>query len=353
MLSEAKYAEFFPRSLYIEENHVPLFGEYAQAWLNGRDIVKGTRSNYLWAFNLYWMPHLALIRVDKITSPLLRKIIAKIDWPSPGVKRSAIQRLGTVLKTAMHDDILTRNPVESIELPRLQQKEIDPFTVEEASQIITHLYTTSSKFTRIYAAYFEFAFATGMRPSEIMALRWDEVNLDKRVAYVCRIVANRTIHERTKNKKPRFVLLDEQALHALSVAREIATENAKRKREFSESLYVFPPSKGHDFIRESSVTDKHFKLALAELQIRDRPQYNCRHTRATMCLMAGMNPAFIAKQLGHTVQILLTRYARWINSEVDWKEMAKLENGPIGTKLVRKKTTLSETREIEPLDFHR
>lgn len=61
--------------------------------------------------------------------------------------------------------------------------------------------------------------------------------------------------------------------------------------------------------------------------------------------MSGMNPAFIAQQLGHSVQMLLSTYARWINSSTDWHELDKLETGPgkpaengqIGTKLVQLK----------------
>lgn len=40
-----------------------------------------------------------------------------------------------------------------------------------------------------------------------------------------------------------------------------------------------------------------------------------------MCLMAGMMPAFIAKQLGHSIQILLTRYVRCLDGTSDWAEM--------------------------------
>lgn len=64
------------------------------------------------------------------------------------------------------------------------------------------------------------------------------------------------------------------------------------------------------------------------LKIRYRPPYNCRHTYATICVMSGMNPAFIAQQLGHSVQMLLSTYARWLNSSGDWEEMDKLQNGP-------------------------
>lgn len=336
VLDDQRYAELFPNSTYATYSATPRFGEYAQEWLNSREVVAGTRKNYRASLNLYWMPHLALLPVDGITSVLLRKIVASTEWKSPGVKRSAIQRLTTVFSTAVKDGLINRNPVESIELPVKTKKPIDPFTVAEANSIIEHLYKTLNHSMRIYAAYFEFAFYTGMRPSEIAALRWDEVDKQKRLANVCRIVADYKIEERTKTRNERQVMLNSRAMHAIEVAEQIAEQRAKHsRRKQAKSPYVFPPTKNFEFIQQSSVTDKHFQAALTELEIRARRQYNCRHTYATMCLMAGMNPAFIATQLGHSVQMLLSTYARWINSSTDWGELGKLENSLIGTKLVQ------------------
>lgn len=341
MLTDEKYVELFPRTSYQQENLSPQFGVYAQTWLNSRDIVHGTRKNYLWALNLYWMPHLATVPLDQITSMKLRKIITDMEWKSPTTKRSAIQRLGAILRSAVMDELIPRNPVDSIELPRKPKKVVDPFTREEADQIISWLYDNLKWQSQVYACYFEFAFYTGMRPSEIMALRWDEVDIANQSAHVCRVVASGTVHERTKTGRGRIVLLNRRALHALEQAREIAASRAKRNLAFPESRYVFPPAKIAEHITESSTTDRYFKTALRKLGIRDRPQYNARHTYATMCLMSGMNPAFISTQLGHSVQMLLSTYARWINSATDWHELDKLdpapEKAPIGTKLVQLK----------------
>ncbi|MDP3668090.1 MAG: tyrosine-type recombinase/integrase [Telluria sp.] len=332
VLDDSKYIELFPNSSYISASAVPTFGEYAQLWLDSREIVEGTRKNYKGTLNIYWMPVFALTPVDQIQSTDVRRAAAAIEWTSSGVKRNALIKLGTVLKAAMHDGLIKRNPLDSIERPRQVRKQVDPFTVDEAEQIIGHLYANDHWPTRIYAAYFEFAFYTGMRPAEIMALRLDEVDTKGRQTHVCRVVADRAIHERTKTKRSRHVLLNERALHALTEAGKLAAEKTKGQSQFKGSPYVFPPARGSEFIQESSVTDKHFKQALRDLGIRNRPQYNCRHTYATMCLMAGMNPAFIAGQLGHSVQMLLSTYARWINSTSDWDELAKLQ---IGTKLVQ------------------
>ena len=68
------------------------------------------------------------------------------------------------------------------------------------------------------------------------------------------------------------------------------------------------------------------------LGIRYRRPYNLRHTYATIMLMAGMNPAFCARQLGHSVEMFLRTYAKWISGEQDAREMERLKGmgGAIG-----------------------
>ncbi|MGE7989535.1 integrase [Pseudomonas sp. NPDC089554] len=106
-------------------------------------------------------------------------------------------------------------------------------------------------------------------------------------------------------------------------------QNCRLEEDASKSTYpispfVFPPSKGGLWINEPSVTIRHFKSALKALSIRERRQYDTRHTYANMCLMAEMNHAFIANQLGHSVEMLLSTYAKWISSSSDWRELEKL-----------------------------
>lgn len=46
---------------------------------------------------------------------------------------------------------------------------------------------------------------------------------------------------------------------------------------------------------------------------------------ATLELMSGANPGFLAKQLGHSKQMFFAVYADWIDGESDEREMAKIE----------------------------
>lgn len=65
---------------------------------------------------------------------------------------------------------------------------------------------------------------------------------------------------------------------------------------------------------------------LKRLGIRYRRPYNMRHSYATAMLMAGMTPAFCAKQLGHSIEMFLTTYAKWMDGEQNALEMARLES---------------------------
>lgn len=326
LLDQDKYAELFPGSQTVAGSK-PTFGEYAQLWLDSREITPGTYQNYKSALNNYWMVHFALVRVDLITTTMVRKIVSLIEWSSPGVKRNALVKLSTILRSAATDGLISRNPAESLQLPKKTKKEIDPFTLEEANVIITRLYDHPHWPSQIYAAFFEFVFFTGVRLSEGLALRWDAVDLEKKIAHIRRTVALGEVVERTKTGKDRFVLLNERALRALEFAKDYAERRRKGKGRVTESPFIFPPSKNAEFVQQTSDLHHQWRPVLKELGIRYRPPYNCRHTYATICLMSGLNPAFISQQLGHSVQMLLSTYARWINSSSDWSELEKLQIG--------------------------
>jgi integrase len=51
-----------------------------------------------------------------------------------------------------------------------------------------------------------------------------------------------------------------------------------------------------------------------------------RHTYATVGLMSGAKPAFLADQLGHSLRVFFDVYAKWISSRDDKLEMAKVDN---------------------------
>ncbi|WP_445261208.1 hypothetical protein [Pseudomonas sp. RA_35y_Pfl2_P32] len=133
--------------------------------------------------------------------------------------------------------------------------------------------------------------------------------------------------ERTKTAGDRFVLFNERALHAPAFAKKQAERRKKGSGKALETPFMLPPSQNSEYVRQTSELHQQCKPTLKTLGLRYRPPYNCRHTYATMRVMSGMNPAFISQQLGHHVPMLLSTYARWINSRSGWSAAKHTPDG--------------------------
>jgi integrase len=90
--------------------------------------------------------------------------------------------------------------------------------------------------------------------------------------------------------------------------------------------FVFlDPRYGKPWTEERACRRSYWAPTLKALGLRYRRPYNTRHSYATMMLMSGMTPAFCASQLGHSVGMLLSTYARWLDGEHNAMEMSRLE----------------------------
>ncbi|WP_234192195.1 hypothetical protein [Pseudacidovorax sp. NFM-22] len=58
----------------------------------------------------------------------------------------------------------------------------------------------------------------------------------------------------------------------------------------------------------------HWLHALQAAGVRYCPPKECRDTSVTLALMAGANPVWVAMQHGHSVQVMMRDYAKWIPS---------------------------------------
>jgi integrase len=77
---------------------------------------------------------------------------------------------------AIDDGIIERDPTAKLRNLKRQKRPVDPFTREEAESILAASYRWHYGADAIYAAYFEFAFFSGTRPSETPALRWPDID---------------------------------------------------------------------------------------------------------------------------------------------------------------------------------
>ena len=191
-----------------------------------------------------------------------------------------------------------------------------PFTLDEARLILAHLKTHRPE--PIFN-FIELMFFTGLRTSEGIGLRWDSIDFRTKEM---RITGGNVYDEETdttKTSKARTVLLNELALEALQ---------RQKAHTFLEGGHVFRDPKTGLPWKYRTITDVRgfWEITLKQLGIRYRRPYNMRHTYATIGLMSGARPAFLADQLGHSVRMFFDVYTKWISSRDDRLEMAKVND---------------------------
>lgn len=107
----------------------------------------------------------------------------------------------------------------------------------------------------------------------------------------------------------------------------------RRVDNFNRDDHVFHDPKTGAPWKYRTITDTRsfWEITLKKLGARYRRPYNMRHTFATIGLMSGAKPAFLANQLGHSMRVFFDIYAKWISSRDDRAEIAKL-NAAVGQK---------------------
>jgi integrase len=69
-----------------------------------------------------------------------------------------------------------------------------------------------------------------------------------------------------------------------------------------------------------------WRPTLKAIGIRHRDARQTRHTFATLCLMAGMNPAYVSRQMGHTnAKMFFEVYSKWIDGVANAREKSKMD----------------------------
>lgn len=309
-------AKHFPQ--YAPETisaSTPTFGELAQIYLDTVSVSANTRNEYRKVLMRYWMPIYAVRPVDSISATELRRTIAAAEWSSAKTRNNALIPLRGVLEIAVQDEWIERNPTANVKNLKHQKPPIDPFSNNESEALLSDMYDRYTGREAIYAIYFELAFWTGLRTSELIALRWSDVDFQQRTIRIDKAQSKGRLNATTKTSKVREVFLNDRAYGALKKAKALTFMQGEQ--------VIISPATGRGWISDKSPR-KILTASMRRLGIRHRPAYNTRHTYATVCLMAGVNPAFVANQLGHSVQMLLTTYAKWIHGDASRAEMDKI-----------------------------
>jgi integrase len=181
---------------------------------------------------------------------------------------------------------LERNPVERVTKPKENKGRVRYLDDNELPRFLA----ACRKHPDLYLAVL-LSLTTGGRQTEIMSLRWGQIDLK---------TGRATLHAgTTKNDDARI----------LSVVGEAYTllQERSKVRSLSDDR-IFPPThlaKKSDYLNLRTP----FTAALTEAEITNFHWHDLRHTCASYLMMNGVSSLEISKVLGHRTMAMVSRYA--------------------------------------------
>ena len=222
------------RGIFIDPRAVPTFDRYSQKYL---DDVSVHKESYEREKRL--MKHLTdFFGADRLSKIKRSQVIEYRKVRAIRVKPSTVNReialLRHIFNVAIGNDLVAMNPArggpglkafkEQRRMRYLEMEEIETLLTAINARIARNskdpLKSNAKKFWQFLHTSVLVALHTGMRKGEILSLRWDQINWEKRHALLTD----------TKNAEPRRVPIDQILLHEL----------AEHRQRLDKSELVFP-----------------------------------------------------------------------------------------------------------------
>ena len=216
--------------------------------------------------------------------------------------------LHKALQTAVEWGLLARNPADAVRPPRAQGIEMQTWDSDEITTFLEAARQTP------YFALYHTALFTGMRRSELLALRWCDLDL-----LLCKIYVTRSLHVLIGSKviirQPKTAkgkrMIDLSPL-ATSVLRE------HREKQQLDRAMLGVPLKDDDLVFSdlegkpllpNTVTHNWIKL-VRRTGLKPIRLHDARHSHASLMLKQGTHPKVVQERLGHaSIQVTLDIYS--------------------------------------------
>ena len=264
-----------------------LMRNYLQSWLQAEtDNIK--HSTWL-GYDKILRYHLIPTFGEMTLGDLRRKHVH--DWvatqPDLSAKRlrNIVSVLRIALDAAVERELIETNPLLTFRIrKRVNSKaeNIEPFSAEERAAILSELEGQDRNLI-------EFAFWSGLRTSELVALDWSDFDWIRGVVRVSRVLTLGMDEPEDGTKTAagiREVKLLSPALRVLQ---------AQKIHTLLKNAEVFQnPRTGERWTGDKCIRQGMWTPALRKAKVRYRKPYSTRHTYASMLLAAGESPMWVA-----------------------------------------------------------
>ncbi|HEX2428549.1 MAG TPA: site-specific integrase [Gaiellaceae bacterium] len=287
------------------------FVEWADRWLASLERKPSTvgsyRSTIVHAKEVFRGQRVRRIGADDVAR---FNLILRERGCSSSTRAKHLRVLGACMQAAVFYRYADSNPVRELppaQRPRPERKEAAYFENDELPRLFEHLTIEP------YRALCLLALKTGMRQGELLALRWDGVDLEQAVIRV-RSSYTGGVLGTPKNRERRDVDLISNVVELLAERRDDAR---------SLSGLVFPGEKGHGFLSPTVVLRRYLYPAMTAAEIgrvgptqEKRTFHSFRHTFAKRALETGAQITWLSRHLAHSsLKVTTDIYGHWERAE--------------------------------------
>lgn len=207
--------------------------------------------------------------------------------------------ISLILKTAIYWEVIKENPADQVRAPRVKRRKAKYLNEEEVGIFISCLASEDILFRTIILTYLY----SGCRRAELLALTWDDVNLQKST-----ITINKTIlympdrglfMDETKTEESnRTISIPKQLVSILYKYKEWQDSTIKKiDKTWGHMDFVFSNGNGTP-IRPDRMTYT-FSKFIKRVDLPNISLHSLRHTSATLQIMGGVPIRAVADRLGH------------------------------------------------------
>ena len=273
---------------------------YAVTNLRARTAV-----SYLSEINTHLIPRLGAVPLQKLTPQHLEDykehalLKGRVDGKgglSPTTVRYHLNILGKALKQAARMGYVSRNIAQVVDLPRVRRLVVKTMALDDIPRFLEAARPT------FYYRLFYTALWTGMRLSELLGLRWCDVNLN--LGYLSVVQAfykHGSVCEMGEPKSKysrRRITLPESLLEVLTDHRlEQEAQGIMLGRPLVETDLVFSHPGGKPM--DPSTVSHAFTRILRQAGLPHIRFHDLRHSHASLLLQAGVHPKVVSERLGH------------------------------------------------------
>ena len=280
-----------------------------ERWLN--DSVRGgvqssTYESYRCQVKRHVIPAIGRTKLKKLTELHVQHLYREMQ--ERGLSSRTVQYSHAVLRRALKQAVrwkmIPRNVCQDMDPPRVRREEMRPLDLQQTRRLLE-----AARGERLQALYV-LAVHTGMRPGEMLALKWSDVDMDAKTLQVNHALSAGAFTAPKTSKSRRRIDLTAGCVAALKAHRKRQLEERmQRTGLWSDHGLVFPSSVGTPLSHRNVV--RAFKGALQRAGLPSSVRlYDLRHTCATLLLSRNVHPKYVQELLGHaSIALTLDTYS--------------------------------------------